>query len=164
MKTKISIALFALCIFTAQAQITKVLEFTGGANGNNPIGGLLFDGTYFYGVTTSGGADSAGIIYKVKPDGTGYQKLHDFESGLSPVGSLVSDGVYLYGTSATGGGIGNTGAVYKIKPDGTGYFQFWHFGISPAAGHFPVGSLIYDSPWLYGMTKVGGGYGPGIVY
>ena len=54
---------------------------------------LIFDGTYLYGMTANGGANSDGVIFKILPDGTSYNKLLDFSgaaNGQNPFGSLVS--------------------------------------------------------------------------
>ncbi len=63
-------------------------------------------------------------FFKVKPDGSGYTKLLDFDDsdGAYPHGSLVSDGTYLYGMTYKGGANG-TGIFFRIKTDETGYLK-----------------------------------------
>src|ERR1035437_9169964 len=88
------------------AQYTKLLDFAGATNGNDPYGSLISDGTFLYGMTQYGGTDSLGVIFKIKPDGSGYAKLIDFTSvanGSNPSGSLISDGTFLYGMTYGGG-------------------------------------------------------------
>ena len=41
---------------------------------------FISDGTYLYGMTVYGGAYNDGVVFKIKPDGTGYVKLLDFDS------------------------------------------------------------------------------------
>jgi len=58
--------------------------FKGGINAQ-----LVSDGTWLYGMTSGGGKYSDGIIYKIKPDGSLYTKLMDFDGTqlwLKPTG------------------------------------------------------------------------------
>jgi uncharacterized repeat protein (TIGR03803 family) len=51
---------------------SKLLNFgTVESDGLNPQGSLIYDGTYFYGMTSSGGIDNDGIAFKFKPVITG---------------------------------------------------------------------------------------------
>ena len=54
----------------ASGTLTIIYQFTGGADGGYPAGGLTpgTDGN-FYGVTQLGGADGSGTVYKVTPSG-----------------------------------------------------------------------------------------------
>jgi uncharacterized repeat protein (TIGR03803 family) len=159
MKTKLLIAFLAFAT-TANAQYTKLLDFAGTTNGNNPEGSLMYDGTFLYGMTHSGGTYDAGTIFKIMPDGTGYVKLKDFGSstnGEYPYGSLVSDGTFLYGMTMLCS-TNCSGSIFKMKPDGTGYVTLHSFTGTPDGG-YPLGSLISDGTFLYGMTQTGGMYG-----
>ncbi|MBI3501014.1 MAG: T9SS type A sorting domain-containing protein [Bacteroidetes bacterium] len=169
MKKLLLIISVMVCVF-ANAQYTKLLDFTGLANGGRPHGSLISDGTFLYGMTQQGGASFFyGTIFKIKADGTGYFKLLDFANdtvhGIYPNGSLVSDGVSLYGMTSQGG-IGNCstgcGTIFKIKPDGTGYSKLLDF--TGANGSQPDGDLIYDGAFLYGMTQVGGTNNFGTIF
>lgn len=153
---------FNLCY----AQFTKLMDFEGTSNGNQPYGSLIYDNNFFYGMTKNGGTSNMGVIFKTKPDGTGYSKLLDFTgtmNGSSPYyGSLFSDGTFLYGMTSAGGA-NNIGVLFKIKPDGTGYSKLVDFdGISN--GSHPYGSLILDGPFLYGMTQTGGTSNEGTIF
>lgn len=143
----------------------KLFDFSGTANGAGPRGSLITDGTYFYGMTPGGGTNSLGVIFKIKPDGTGYNKLLDFTgpaNGREPYGSLIYDGTFLYGMTADGG-VNNFGTVFKIKPDGSSFIKLHDFsGI--ADGSYPNGTLIYDGTFLYGMTRSGGTDGLGVIF
>ncbi|PJB14130.1 MAG: hypothetical protein CO118_10240, partial [Flavobacteriales bacterium CG_4_9_14_3_um_filter_32_8] len=144
---------------------TTLLDFDGTSNGSEPYNGsLASDGTFFYGMTSKGGTNNAGIIYKIKPDGTGYSKLLDFvgTNGSTPYGSLLYDGTFLYGITSSGG-TSNQGTIFKIMPDGTGYAKLFDFdGIS--SGSLSLGGLISDGTFLYGTTYVGGANGLGTVF
>ncbi len=144
----------------------KLLDFSGSANGSSPRGSFISDGTFLYGMTSTGGIWGAGTIFKIKPDGTGYIKLFDFgggaTNGSSPYGDLISDGTFLYGMTKSGGTNGY-GIIFKIKPDGTSYTKLLDFTNIPD-GKSPNGSLIFDGTFLYGMTRYGGINGDGIIF
>jgi hypothetical protein len=53
------------------------------------------------------------------------------------------------------GGSNDYGTIFKIMPDGTGFVKLQDF-VGGANGRNPLGSLYFDSGFLYGMTKHGG--------
>ena len=53
----------------------KLMDFLGNANGSNPFGSLISDGTFLYGMTNGGGSNFSGTLFKIMPNGTGYTKL-----------------------------------------------------------------------------------------
>src|SRR5690606_39193088 len=69
-----------------------VLHQFSGIDGAKPSGGLVHDpdGT-LYGMTSLGGANDMGVIFKVNRNGSGFDNLFDFsrQSGGRPEGSLV---------------------------------------------------------------------------
>lgn len=136
---------------------TKLLDFNGMLNGKEPSGDLFLDGSFLYGMTSSGGVNYFGTIFKIKTDGTEFTKILDFSglNGRYPFGNLISDGTFLYGMTR-GGGIGGiyaVGTIFKIKPDGTEYTKLLDFNYSN--GSKPYGSLTFDGTFLYGMTREG---------
>ena len=139
---------------------TKLFEFAGLSIGRNPKGNLFLEGDYLYGMTSVGGSDNFGVVFKIKTDGTGFTKLLEFDSvtkGKNPYGTLISDGVYLYGMTS-GSGVNSSssfGTIFKIKPDGTGFFKLMDFD-GATKGKNPYGSLLADGTFLYGMTFSGG--------
>ncbi len=138
-------------------------SLSGTTDGDAPYGSLISDGTFLYGMTESGGNSNLGTIFKIKPDGTGFNKLYDFSlAGNSPYGSLASDGNFLYGMTA-GGGASNNGTIFKIKPDGSGYITLQDFNGS-GNGSNPQGSLFYDGTSLFGMTYSGGSSNSGTIF
>src|SRR4051812_16112494 len=110
MKKKLFISmLFILTfLFKGNAQYTTIFNFDGAANGSEPNGSLIFDGTFLYGMTMGGGTGCSGscggVIFKIKPDGTAYTIVLNFNgtNGSKPHGSLISDGTFLYGVTAWG--------------------------------------------------------------
>ncbi len=94
----------------------KLLDFDVNTNGRIPWGSLISNGTFLYGMTTAGGTNGDGTIFKIMPDGTGYVKLLDFEEatkGSDPEGDLISDGTFLYGMTRLGG-TNSLGVVFKF--------------------------------------------------
>jgi uncharacterized repeat protein (TIGR03803 family) len=144
---------------------TKLTDFTTITNGTSPRGKLVWDGTHLYGMTYDGGVNYHGVIYKILPDGTAYQKLLDFSglNGLHPFGSLTSDGTFLYGMTYWGGS-STSGNIFKIKPDGSGYVNLWSFTGGSTNGAYPRGDLMLDGNLLYGMTSQGGTNTDGVVF
>lgn len=150
---------------TSNAQYTKLLDFDGVTYGSYPQGTFISDGTYLYGMNQNGGANNLGTVFKIKPDGTGYVKLLDFDgstNGSRPVGSLISDGTFLYGMTTTGG-LNDLGVVFKIKLDGTGYLKLLDFDMT-TNGSIASGSLFFDGTYLYGMNNQGGANTYGTIF
>ena len=143
----------------------KLLDFANVSNGSRPEGDLLYDGTFLYGMTTYGGTNNSGTIFKIMTDGTGFEKLHDFLGGTDgnqPHGSLVYDGTSLYGMTILGGTSG-VGTLFKIMPNGTGYSKLIDFS-GASNGMLPYGSLLYNGYFLYGMTYAGGTNDLGVIF
>lgn len=99
-------------------------NFTGGAGGDNPSGGLVMDKSgNLYGVTVYGGDSncSCGVVYKLSPSANGkwkYTVLHQFTGydGAQPIAQLILDNQgNLYGTTATGGE-GGAGVAFELTP------------------------------------------------
>jgi uncharacterized repeat protein (TIGR03803 family) len=160
---------------------------------NGPQAGLVqaSDGK-LYGTTKFGRAGeitSAGTVYRVGLDGTGFEVVHRFEptngsnqdlspknaNGAFPETQLIqgSDG-YLYGVTRNGGANG-TGVVFKLMLDGAGFQVLHEFAaITSAAdsgltvttdGAYPVGRLLQGADGLfYGTTSLGGANGRGTVF
>lgn len=149
---------------------TLLHSFNGGpTDGANPMGDLLVSGTAFYGLTTQGGVNNLGALFRVSTDGSGYTNLHSFagypRDGSGPPGSLVSDGATLYGmTQAGGGDTHKLGAVFRIEIDGSGYRVLHSFAGGDNDGSTPLGSLTLVDGNLYGMTSAGGPSKYGVVF
>lgn len=145
---------------------SKLMDFDGIASGSAPCGSLLFDGTFLYGMTTFGGIYDRGTIFKLKPDGSEFKKLMDFNElvtgpGSMPYGSLISDSISLYGTTAFGGK-NYHGTIFRIDKNGNGFSKL--LDCSDSTGEGPFGSLVTDGQFLYGMTNGGGLNGYGAIF
>jgi len=87
-------------------QFTSLQDLGSTANGANPSCSLVSAEEFLYGMTSSGGINNYGTIFKTNLDGTGFTKLFDFDgaiNGSHPNGSLISDGTLLFGMASTGG-------------------------------------------------------------
>ena len=127
------------------------------------------------------GANGAGEIFALDPDGTNYRPIYSFDAapvttpgvghyvnatGAAPLGTLVEDcDGSLVGTTFYGGGAG-TGVVYRIRPDGSGQTVLYEFPPASSGGapRYPSSGLIKLGDSWYGTTQSGGEYGPGTIY
>jgi len=160
-------AVVLLCAGTAAglpAQSYSVLGSFNGTNGAGPEFGTLVQDAAgnFYGTTTAGGANFAGSVFQVTPDGT-VTALYSFCSvrgtgegctdGSNPLGGVVlaTDGNF-YGMTP-GGGPTNAGTIYKLTPGGTLTTLHTFDGTD---GQIPDSTLIQASDGnLYGTTVQG---------
>lgn len=144
---------------------SKLIDFSGTLDGSNPIGSLMYDGSFLYGMTSTGGINNMGTLFKIMPNGTGYSKLIDFSgtlNGRNAQGSIISDGTFLYGMTYQGG-VNDQGTIFKILPNGSGYVKLMDFS-SPTTGGNPIGSLYYDGTFLYGLANFGGSGNLGTLF
>lgn len=142
----------------------KLIDFDGATNGNDPMGALFYDGAFLYGTTKWGGINKLGTLFKIKPDGTNYVKLLDFDgitNGSYPQDHLFFDGTFLYG-SADNGGANDNGVLFKIKPDGTDFTTLIVFDDAKNGRH--PSTVISDGHSLYGTTQRGGTNDQGTIF
>jgi hypothetical protein len=162
--------------------------FTGGADGGNPIAGLVFDSAgNLYGTTSAWGdlggcsGNGCGSVFELSPgaDGTWTETtLHTFShigrDGNDPAASLVIDAHgNLFGTTALGGLFPNycsdgCGTVFELRPAVDGSFDYgviYRFGATSTDGEGPVGGILLGPEGsLYGTTNVGGSGSSGAVW
>lgn len=135
---------------------TVLYSFTGGADGGQPVGGLISDEAgNLYG-TTSGGGTGSGVVFKVAADGT-ETTLYTFQGGTdgsNPEGALYLNKFGdLFGTTVSGGANG-AGTVFEISAAGTESILYSFTGGSDGTG--PYGSLTPYKGHLYSTTSNGG--------
>ncbi|MFY9711449.1 MAG: choice-of-anchor tandem repeat GloVer-containing protein, partial [Candidatus Cybelea sp.] len=90
-----------------------------GAQGSNPLAGLIDVGGTLYGATKNGGSNNAGAIFSITTLGR-EKLLHSFGRGTDgryPDATLIDVGGRLYGTTFNGGGHGE-GTVFSITTGG----------------------------------------------
>jgi uncharacterized repeat protein (TIGR03803 family) len=152
---------------TKGATFTKIYDFGDSPDGQQPQAGLLLgqDG-FLFGVTSSGGSNSSGTVFKIDTNGANETVLHAFQGGndLSyPQSPLVQmAGGTLCGTSGSGGS-NYDGGVYALNTDGSGY-TLLHVFAGPD-GSSPQGSLaVGPDGSLYGTAQYGASLGFGGVF
>ncbi len=133
--------------------------------GRRPSGALAIEGNTLYGTTKEGGANNAGVVYKLQADGTGFTVLHHFggELGRTPVGSLVVSGNHLFGACRDGGS-NDYGLLFRINTDGSEFTVLHHFVADPTDGAFPEAGLLLAGADLIGTTSRGGKHEAGTVF
>ena len=139
-------------------------------NPYHPRGMTIDAAGNLYGVTESGGADDAGTVFELSPNGSGgwtEATLHSFHGpdGEAPIGAPVLDQAgNLYGTTNNGGKCAASttgcGVAFELSPQAGGSWTekiIHRFGAFPEDGQFPFGGLVFDSHGnLYGTTPNGG--------
>ncbi len=146
---------------TPSGVFTTLYSFTysaDGVDGVNPACTLIEESYshYLYGITTYGGMDNAGTIFKIAMDGTNYSQIYSFISNdyeypppKYPEGGLVEGpGHVLYGM-ASGGGANFEGAFYKINADGQAFKDIYDISGSRYGGTSFVTAPILVNNTLY---------------
>jgi uncharacterized repeat protein (TIGR03803 family) len=152
-----------------------IYSFTGGSDGQQVTGGVIFDAIgNLYGTATEGGASGHGVVYELTPNsGGGWTQsvLYSFEGGKDGTypdhASLIFDTAgNLYGEAAMGGK-GNCnwirrgcGTVFELtpNPNGTWTETVLHRFAGGKDGGTPESTLIFDQVGnLYGTTLFAGG-------
>jgi len=140
--------------------------FTGGKDGIQPNGSLVFDSAgNLYGTTRSGGSYNAGIVFGLTPTTHGQWKetlLHAFtggQDGSAPF-ALTSDAAgNLFGTTNFGGTPAcSCGVVFELSRSSSGSWKetILHSFTGGKDGAIPQ-SLVFDSSGnLYGAAERGG--------
>jgi uncharacterized repeat protein (TIGR03803 family) len=152
----------------------ELTEADDKVHGSGPNGGLTkgADGN-FYGITTYGGANSAGTIFKITPTGE-YTTVHSFyvvdealgcNCGISaPTGRMIlaSDGNF-YGSASSGAsmaGTGEAGGIFRMTPAGEVTPWAWYLGFGGSQGALAESS----DHFLYGVSETHGAHELGAVY
>ena len=139
-------------------------------DGSHPLSSVIRDGSgYIYGTTPQGGPSYAGTVFRMRPDGSGFQILHAFSGGVSdwggPQAAVVLDGAgNLYGTTNLGGS-SNAGSIFRMRTDGSGFQLLHAFAGGADDGARPAGALVLDGANnLYGTASHGGPTDRGVVF
>jgi uncharacterized repeat protein (TIGR03803 family) len=142
--------------FTA---VNSLTETGTNSDGAHPFASLILSGNALYGTASQGGKASAGAVFKINTDGTGFTNLHSFinkPNTANPAGGLILSGNTLYGTAAGGGG-STCGTLFSINTNGTDFTTLYSLtGPSGYDGGDPVAALILSDGTVYGTTMLDG--------
>jgi uncharacterized repeat protein (TIGR03803 family) len=149
-------------------------SFTGGADGLNPLGGVVLDAAgNLWGTTSGGGAPECGAankpkvgcgtVFTVSPAG-GQIRALSLQGSLYPAGGLVLDAAgSFYGTSKSYGIVQGWGTVFEIGASGIEDLVHTFNGLPD--GQWPLAGVVLDPAGnLYGTTSAGGPLGLGTVF
>jgi uncharacterized repeat protein (TIGR03803 family) len=146
-------------------------SFAGAPEPSYPVGGLVLNAGMLYGTGSSGGTNTAGGIFAISTNGSGFRNLYDFSAYVSstntdgkvPEASLTFSGGYLYGTTKSGGGAAG-GTLFLINTNGTGFTVLNAFVDNADSGWAPTASPIRVGNSLWGTTAQGGASTYGTLY
>lgn len=133
-----------------------------------PEGGLTeYSENVFYGMTTYGGGNGYGAIYRFEAVKGSFLKVADFngeDNGRDGHGKILrSSNGMLYGLTARGG-VHDAGVLFELNPSSGTVTKIIDFD-GKSKGSEPLGSLVEASDGnLYGMTSLGGAYEAGVVF
>jgi len=107
------------------------------------------------------------FLFRYKEDGTGFQRLLEFDNGAmkgsAPMALLEAPGGMIYGTTHTGGSF-NSGIIFKIKMNGTDFSKVADVP-GGLGGSRPIGNLILTSEEeIIGMTQEDGSNNNGAIF
>ncbi len=145
-------------------------SFTGGNDGGNPVGGLVFDQAgNLYGTTASGGSGGGGTVFELSPNGSGwnFNLLNSF-AGSANCGPWAEPSFdtagNLYGTTLCDGATGD-GNIWELINSGSGWTYNSLHDFSGTDGDRSYSTVAFDASGnLYGTTSSGGANGIGEVW
>ena len=151
------------------ANFNRMFSFDWVHNGGYPYGSPTLINGFLYGMTSQGGNNGDGTIFKMNTSGIGFSKLFDFNAattGRGPWGNLVYDGTSLFGM-VDGNGSPNLGTIFSVGTDGNNYESIYNF-TDPLNGSSPRGTpVVVPIPGgtiFYGMMMQGGGTNDGVLF
>ena len=127
---------------------------------------LSYSQTQIWGLTSEGGKNGDGVIFRTDGQGDNYTVEYDFDyiDAVNPnYNDLMqaTDGMF-YGMTPYGGKL-NKGVLFKYDPATSFYIKLLDF--NDTGGALPQGSLLQASNGnLYGMTTEGGTANGGVLF
>jgi uncharacterized repeat protein (TIGR03803 family) len=141
-------------------KLKEIHRFRDGLDGRGSESALVFgDDGRLYGVNPFGGPGNKPTIFRLAPDGSGFQVLKTLTQAIDGAGlaeplMLAKDGLF-YGC-ATSGGAFNRGVAFRLSPAGA-YEVIHHFAGGDNDGAYPRCALVEGPDGaLYGTTVEGG--------
>jgi uncharacterized repeat protein (TIGR03803 family) len=152
----------------SSGSVTKIYNFTGGANGENPGSSLVIgNDNLLYGVTQKGGSNNTGIVFSINPSNYSFSKKLSFNGsslGSTPYGGLFKGSDELIYGLTSAGGIYNSGVLYQYSNITNTLVKKHDFGYV-GNGFNPAGDLVMTGrDTLYGLTTYGGTQSGGVIF
>jgi hypothetical protein len=152
--------------------------FTGGDDGGQPYGGVVFHNGKLYGTTTIGGADLGGTAFELSQSEGGdwtFNTIFTFnvdENASGPYsGALFDAEGNFYGTAENTVGQGDTSQIYKLSPPAAPggnwtYQNLYTFSSCTDDGCGVYANVIFGSSnrYLFGVASGGGKGAHGAAY
>jgi len=162
MKSKF-IAFFLFLSITINAQFNNLHNFSHDNNLKGPVGGYVTDGKYLYGMTSAGGKNDEGTIYKMNLDGQNITYLHEFSGvdGQGPESALTISDTMLYGITYRGG-LTEQGVIFKVSVNGNAFTKLLDF--DGENGGYSYCSLSIEGDTIFGMSTTGGKFKKGTLF
>ena len=150
---------------------STLYSFQGGSDGQEPVAGVIFDGSgNMYGSTVHQGQGGGGTVFELTRSNNGwiFSTLFGFNGvGYGAQEALIMDNAgNLYGTTAGDGAFGN-GSVFKLTlgQGGTWTYSSLHDFTGGSDGGSPQSNLVFDAKGnIYGTASDGGANGKGVVF
>lgn len=150
---------------TLTSTYTKLHDFdltNGGLSEHCTL--ILYNGK-FYGLASSGGNNSRGVIFSFDPVTNTYAKLYSFSDavGSYPLGGLILGSNNTFYGMTGNGGANSKGTIFSFNPSGNVFNVLYNFdGINGAKPH---GTPIQATNGkLYGTTYDGGTKNFGVLF
>jgi uncharacterized repeat protein (TIGR03803 family) len=138
---------------SAAGSITNLGSFGFNPEGFSPAHGVIqgSDG-YLYGVTSLGGANNRGAVFRVAPGGklTTLASLDETTTGANPTRIVQAADGNLYGATMYGG-TGEQGAVFRVRTDGQ---LDVIASLTPQSGQNASDFVLGKDGNLYGLAAV----------
>jgi uncharacterized repeat protein (TIGR03803 family) len=139
-----------------------------GAQGEDPVSGVIVSNHVLYGAARVGGQKKNGTIFSLTTAGveTTLYKFRGGSDGSKPASALTNVNGVFYGVTTYGGIVTTApgfGTVYSVTANGV-ETVLHRFGAVSGDGAFPKGTLLNVGGTLYGTTGSGGQFGWGTIF
>lgn len=137
-------------------------------NSGNP--GPLQEGVdgFIYGISVTGGTHESGAIYRIRPDGTDFEVLHNLAGeianteGQYPTAFVLGADGHFYGATM-GAGVNGGGTIFRWNTALQKYETLYAFNTS-VEGNNPFNLRKGVDGKLYGLTNRGGANNNGTLF